>query len=201
MAEIAGIECEKYFLINVRIPPLVSFPLHMPFSEQQILRSLFKSRERISAVTWMVVNDTHVVEDIFQNVVIKSLTSEVSFDAEGPLLSWAIITARREGIDWIRKNRKLQIGIDEEILDLIAADWASGATPVPERDRIQALRDCLEQLPEKSRQLLNLRYTDGYDCGEIAEKIETKLDAVYKRLSRLHAGLRQCIETRMIEIS
>lgn len=171
----------------------------MPISEAEILRFLMKSRERIAAATWLVVQDGHVAEDIFQNVVIKAMTKEVSFDAESPLLSWAMIAARREGIDWIRKHRRENIGIDEEVLDLLVSDWESGTTPAPEGKRVQALRDCLEQLPEKSRKLLQMRYADGHTCGEIAEQVQAKLDAIYKRLSRLHAGLRLCIETRMTE--
>lgn len=158
-----------------------------------------KSRERIAAATWLVVKDAHVAEDIFQNVVIKALTKEVSFDAEGPLLSWAIITAKREGIDWLRKHCRESVGIDGEILDLIASDWESGTLSAPEGTRVEALRTCVEQLPEKSRKLLRLRYDHGHSCGEIAEQADAKLDAIYKRLSRIHAGLRQCIETRMTE--
>ena len=63
-----------------------------------------QSRERISAATWVVVQDAHVSEDIFQNTVIKAVTKEVQFDAEAALLSWAMISARREGLDWLRKD-------------------------------------------------------------------------------------------------
>ena len=78
----------------------------MTISEQDILRTLLKSRDRIVAAAWVVVRDVHAAEDIFQNVALKALTKEVSFDAEGILLSWAFITARREGIDWLRGHRK-----------------------------------------------------------------------------------------------
>ena len=69
-------------------------------SEQDVLRLLMQSRDRISAAVWLVTRDTQVSEDIFQNVVVKALTREVSFEVEGAVLSWAFITARREGIDW-----------------------------------------------------------------------------------------------------
>ena len=34
-------------------------------------------------------------------------------------------------------------------------------------------------------------------CEEVAASLGTKLDAVYKRLSRLHQGLKGCIETKL----
>jgi len=69
--------------------------LRMTLSEQDILRIVMKTRDRIAAAAWIVVRDAHAAEDIFQNVTLKALKQEVHFPAEGALLSWAFITARR----------------------------------------------------------------------------------------------------------
>jgi len=78
-----------------------------------------KSRDRIAAAAWVVVRDAHAAEDIFQNVALKALTKEVSFEAEGAVLSWAFITARREGIDWLRRHRRELTGLDSEVLEMV----------------------------------------------------------------------------------
>ena len=65
--------------------------------------------------------------------------------------------------------------------------------------RLEALRTCLKALPEKSSRLLRLRYFEDNSCGEVAKKLGTGLNAVYKRLSRLHEGLKKCIELRLDE--
>ena len=153
-------------------------------------------RSRISAAAWVVVQDAHAAEDIFQNVALKALTKKVTFEAEGAVLSWAYITARREGIDWLRKHRKESLCMDSEILDLLEQEWIEGSEK-PCGIRVEALQECLSHLPEKSRQLLRLRYFDGYSCEEAADKLEIGLNAVYKRVSRLHQSLKQCIDQRM----
>jgi RNA polymerase sigma-70 factor (ECF subfamily) len=170
----------------------------MTISEQDILRTLMKSRDRIAAAAWVIVRDAHAAEDIFQNVVLKALTKEVSFEAEGALLSWAFITARREGIDWLRRHRRESTGLDSEILELLEQEWLC---EIPRRGeaRMEALRVCLKALPAKSSRLLRLRYFEGNSCREVAEKLGTELNAVYKRLSRVHQGLKQCIEIRLSE--
>ncbi len=48
----------------------------MKLSEQDILRIVMKSRDRIAAAAWMVVRDAHAAEDIFQNVALKALKQE-----------------------------------------------------------------------------------------------------------------------------
>ncbi len=62
---------------------------------------------------------------------------------------------------------------------------------------MEALRACLRTLPEKSSRLLRLRYFEGKSCGEVAKNFGTELNAVYKRLSRVHQGLKKCIELRL----
>jgi RNA polymerase sigma factor (sigma-70 family) len=124
------------------------------------------------------------------------MTREVSFENESALMSWAFITARREGIDWLRRHQREALGLDAEILDLLEHEWkaapshASGA-------KIEALQDCLEAAPEASRRLLKLRYFDGYSCEEVAEQMGIGLNAIYKRVSRLHESLKDCIEAKL----
>jgi RNA polymerase sigma-70 factor (ECF subfamily) len=168
----------------------------MPLSEKEILRFLMQSRERISATAWLVVKDAHVAEDIFQNTVLKAVTKDLNFEAEAALFSWAFITARRDSLNWIRKHRRESVGFDEDILTLIHQDWQNDHLN-PKGNRFELLRDCMEELPQKSEKILRLRYFEGLSCGEIADSISITLDAVYKRLSRIQNSLRKCVELKM----
>ena len=165
-------------------------------SEQDILKRLMGQRDRVSAAAWLVVRDAHTAEDIFQNVALKAMTRGAQFESDGALMSWAFITARREGIDWLRRQRNAPVCLDDTILGLLEQEWAAEALGQA-GSRGQALRDCLEELPAKSRDLLKRRYFDGHACDAVAAQLGTKLDAVYKRLSRLHRSLRTCIETKL----
>jgi RNA polymerase sigma-70 factor (ECF subfamily) len=167
----------------------------MPLSEKEILCFLMQSRERISAAAWLVVKDAHVAEDIFQNTVLKAVTKDVSFEAEAALFSWAFITARRDSLNWFRKHRRESVGVDEDILTLIHQDWQNDHLN-PKGNRFELLRDCMEELPQKSEKILRLRYFEGLSCGEIADSISITLDAVYKRLSRIQNSLRKCVELK-----
>jgi RNA polymerase sigma-70 factor (ECF subfamily) len=168
----------------------------MPLSEKEILRFLMQSRERISAAAWLVVKDAHVAEDIFQNTVLKAVTKDVSFQAEAALFSWAFITARRDSLNWFRKHGRESVGIDEDILTLIHQDWQNDHLN-PKGNRFELLRDCMEELPQKSEKILRLRYFEGLSCGEVADSISITLDAVYKRISRIQNSLRKCVELKM----
>jgi RNA polymerase sigma-70 factor (ECF subfamily) len=168
----------------------------MNLNEKEILQTLMTWRTRVSAAAWVVVRDTHAAEDVFQNVALKAMTREVSFENESALMSWAFITARREGIDWLRRRQREAVCMDTEILELLEQEWQA-CTAHPAGDRMAALQDCLESAPESSRRLLTLRYFDGYSCEEVAEKMGIGLNAIYKRVSRLHESLKSCIEGKL----
>jgi len=168
----------------------------MSLSEPEILQALMKSRTRLSAAAWLVVRDTHAAEDIFQNLALKAMTREVSFESEAALLSWAFIIARREGIDWLRRHQRETVGLDPDILELLENEWQTAASYSPGA-KMEALQDCLAAAPESSRRLVKLRYFDGYRCEEVAREMGIALNAIYKRLSRLHESLRQCVEGKL----
>jgi RNA polymerase sigma-70 factor (ECF subfamily) len=168
----------------------------MPLSEQKILQTLVQWRTRIAASAWMVVRNTHTSEDIYQNVVLKAMTREIVFESEAAVLSWAFVTARREGIDWLHRNRR-QVPMQDPSWMCLLDDDLARTSIQSEGDRLEALQQCLEMAPGEARWILNLRYVDNLDCDTIAGQMQLSLAAVYKRLSRLHRNLKDCVERRL----
>jgi len=168
----------------------------MLLTEQRILQFLMQSRTRISAAAWVIVRNTHTSEDIFQNVVLKAMTREIAFDSEGALLSWAFITARREALDWISRNRREARILSSEVLTRLEQYWQEKLN-VHSGEKLDALRQCLDSTPEDSTTILELRYSRDFSCDEVARQMNLNLNTVYKRLSRLHAALKLCIERKL----
>jgi DNA-directed RNA polymerase specialized sigma24 family protein len=52
-------------------------------------------------------------------------------------------------------------------------------------------------LPEKSRQLLALRYERSLKIEEIALELKATLDSIYQSLSRLRMKLQECVNRRL----
>lgn len=168
----------------------------MALTQEDIIRTLLAARMRISASAWLIVRDRATAEDIFQNVSVKALAGGAQFEREAQLVSWTHITARHEALNWLRARKGRGIALDGRVLELLEAEWDRQAAR-PEGARVEALRMCMESLPEPSRRVLELRYSDECSCDEVSRELGVGLDAVYQRLSRLHRALRQCIEKRL----
>ena len=58
-------------------------------TENEIVTLLLQERMRLSAYAWSNVRDTHVVEDVIQEVIVKALTNKAKIKNEGHLQAWA----------------------------------------------------------------------------------------------------------------
>ncbi len=77
------------------------------------------------------------------------------------------------------------------------------ADPVPSRQRLDALRLCLDGLDPVQRELLDARYERegaGKSLADIAEEKGCKMEVLYKRLERIRTSLQNCILKRLKDL-
>ena len=68
---------------------------------------------------------------------------------------------------------------------------------VRDADQIDALHDCLDEVPTPSRDLLTLRYHEGHSTLEIAQRLDRSHAWVRTTLCRLRQQLRDCVESKL----
>ncbi len=151
---------------------------------------------RLSAYAWSIVHDTHVVEDIIQEVIVKALANKAKIKDEGHLMAWAHTTTRNQSIDFLRKHKGRVVTLEDDTLELLHENMRSRESAGTSA-RKDALHLCIGTLPEKSRKVLKLRYQEDMRGAAVAERLNRTVDAVYQTLSRLHRQLKKCIESRL----
>jgi len=65
------------------------------------------------------------------------------------------------------------------------------------QERFQLVERCLEQLPEKLRQVCSLHYFQDRAARDIGADLGLSLSAVLKRLERARSGLKACVEKQL----
>jgi RNA polymerase sigma-70 factor (ECF subfamily) len=162
----------------------------MTMKADEIVQVLLRWRLRVSGVAAAIARDVHAADDIFQQVVLAALEDKGQFRDSEHLLAWAIRASRHRAIDLCRRRK--MISLPDEVLDLIEAQWTN-PTPASWSDRIEALNHCLALIGERSRELLQKKYTEGLTVAAIAAQVRRTPDAVYQMLSRVHRSLRECV--------
>jgi RNA polymerase sigma-70 factor, ECF subfamily len=162
----------------------------MTMKADEIVQVLLRSRLRVTGVAAAVARDVHAADDIFQQVVLAALEDKGQFRNSEHLVAWAVRAARHRAIDLCRRRK--MVSLPDEVLDLLEAHWTN-STPAAWSDRIEALHHCLAQLGERSRELLQKKYTEGLAVAAIAAQVRRTPDAIYQMLSRVHRSLRECV--------
>ncbi|CAN5235348.1 hypothetical protein BH23VER1_BH23VER1_01500 [soil metagenome] len=167
----------------------------MPGADESYLRHLFAAEADLRAFIGSLVHDRALREDIFQNVAVVLWKRFGDYDAGRPFSAWARGVAARVIKRELRRDARFPVALAPEAIDAVREAFDRGE-PLDDRRR-EALRECLQRLPERSRRLLSLRYDEGVSCEAVADRVGRGIDAVYQNLSRLRKKLEACVLARL----
>jgi RNA polymerase sigma-70 factor (ECF subfamily) len=135
-----------------------------------------------------------LVEDIAQQVFLEFMAKEDRWDLSKDARPLLATITRNIALRLWRERTRNQPEVVQKLADHIRL-LAEERDKMPRFDEeISALRTCLEKLPEKSRELVELYYYSEIGTPEIAEQVRMKADSVCRALSRVREKLRDCLE-------
>ena len=138
------------------------------------------------------------VDDLAQETFMIAFRELESFDENRDFGKWlrgiALNLVRNETRRNARRGRILEEEVTEHLLAIMEPGFAEQYF---EEADFHALRDCLEELPQKSRQLISGRYTDEWTAAILGDKFDMSATAVRLALMRIRKQLKSCIETRL----
>lgn len=155
--------------------------------------------DRLMVYLRAVVRDPAAVDDLFQETMLTAWRNLDRFDRERPFGPWLRGIAGKLVLAWRRKNCDQPRLCDAEVLELLdqrltQTDRLPGDTL---DEQLEALRDCLQDLPETYRSAIELRYRDQQKPAEITAQLQLNAETVKKRLQRARAMLLECLTGKL----
>lgn len=129
-------------------------------------------------------------QDALQNTMLKVLRALPGERRRIKLKPWLYRIARNEAIEVLRRRR------DNEELDVDVPMTGTVVETAETRERLRALLDDLEQLPERQRAVLLLRELSGCEFEEIGDTFGTSAAVARQTLYEARLGLREMEEGR-----
>ena len=127
--------------------------------------------------------DYHDAEDVMQAVFVKAVARASTLREPARARAWLLQVARRECIDFHRRQKPVKPLLDEP------------STPAAEGDTVCGrLHEAIQKLPQSYREAIVLYYLDGRDCSAVAVSLGTTEQAVRQRLVRGRAMLHDLLE-------
>jgi RNA polymerase sigma-70 factor (ECF subfamily) len=153
-------------------------------------------RTKQIALAWSILRQSDLSEDAYQDMLARVFENEAIFEGPQHLRDWSWKVLRNRCYEMIR-HRKYQLTLlDESVLDLVDSELERRNTgDIPQR--ADALRNCLSELSDKSRETIRMRYFEGLRGKQVAERLGSKPASVYKALQRIYVTLAECIQAKL----
>lgn len=168
----------------------------MALDQQTIVRILLSERSGILSYLMGISSDIHAAEDVFQDLVIKVTQNRPEIRDRGHVLAWARLAGRNALIDMLRRRKRHRVVFDTDVLDQLEADWRQFDQP-GQAVRVDALRQCMDELNPDARRLIQMRYADGLSGRQMAESLNRPRGSLYVSLSRVYRALADCVRRRL----
>lgn len=129
-------------------------------------------KERLYWHIRYILKNHEDTDDVLQNVFIKIYKSIRKFKGDSRLYSWMYRIARNESLTFLKKRSKMLKITSEELQDHIVNNLESDV--YFEGDKIQLkLQQAINTLPEKQREVFQLRYFEEMKYKDMADLLQT----------------------------
>jgi RNA polymerase sigma factor (sigma-70 family) len=145
----------------------------------------------VAQIVYKLVRDRNQLEDLTQEVFIKAFQHLSDFDYEHQFASWLFKITNNHCIDYIRKRRLRVYSIDDQ---LKTEDGEIGyeipdSTYEPDlnllrEQKSRIIRQAIESLPAKYREVIVLRHQEEMSYEEIAKKTGLPVNTIKVQLFR-----------------
>ena len=105
-----------------------------------------------------IKNDS-IAQDIMQEAFIKAFKKIHTFSGVVTFGAWLKRIVINHSLDWLKKQRIETVELNEQVYALAEEDnWL-----VKQDVNVQAIYDCIEQLPQKCKNVVKLYLLEGFD--------------------------------------
>ena len=147
----------------------------------------------LKAVCTRYVTDGEDASDVLQETLISIVTHICDFHylGQGSLKAWATRIAVNESLNYIRRNRRQELTLQEQYIDDIAEEEDPPIEDIPP----EVIQQMVRQLPTGYRTVFNLYVFEDKSHQEIAQLLGTSVKTSISQLHKAKNLLAQMIQT------
>ena len=168
-----------------------------PNKRAEVLNLYMKNQLKYKGFAYTLALDWAVAEDAVQEAAIFICDNFEQFELGTNFDAWARSIIKNRCREIFRKEHrekekahKISEIISEEVWDQVENY---------DGEKLRALHICLENLPNQTKEVVKMFYSENTKCNLISEFFKISEEAVYKILSRVRKSLKVCIQTHLKE--
>jgi len=167
--------------------------------EQKAYRELTeRHRTAIFHIIYKIVRDRETANDLVQETFMKAFSSLATYRSEYWFSTWLYKIGANCSIDFLRKKRIQALSLDRNLED----ESGSREMDIPDysyhpgrdlerKEQRFSIKEAIESLPEKYREVVIYRHQDDKSYEEIADLLDIPLGTVKARIFRARELLKK----------
>ncbi len=157
----------------------------------------------LHSVLYARLNDRQATEDVYQEICWSVLDNKPSIPIDKPA-AWLYRVAVRHASSYIRSESRLRLrnrtyAETKENARDEKSDWTNPQSWIFAQEQSDLIAAALTQLKTSERQVLFLKYNEGWKCRKIGEVMGVSESTVQTRLLRARQKLRQLLSAHFGE--
>jgi RNA polymerase sigma-70 factor, ECF subfamily len=165
---------------------------------EKLQRLFLEHRDLLYSYIFALVRETNTAEDIFQEVGVRVVNKGEALPADSDFPAWCRGIARNLVLHHWRAQRRNPVIPNSRLLDALDLAYAEAESgreaPQP---GLLALAECLRQLCEPARTVVELRYYQGQSAAAICQRLQRSGEAIRQLLVRVRRQLAECVRARL----
>jgi RNA polymerase sigma factor (sigma-70 family) len=168
---------------------------------------MFRHRDLVYSMVYKMVNNRNDAEDLTLEAFGKAFFRLESYIPRYSFSTWLSKIAVNNCIDYIRKRRPrvlsldqpIQLGSEQNVAQTIASSALSPEEYIIHIQRGEQVRDLLQRLNFKYRQMIELRFYEEMSYEEISQELNIPLGTVKAQLFRAKEMLHGFMKKEVLE--
>ncbi len=166
-----------------------------------------RHKDRVYTYIVLIVKDTQLAEDIFQDTFIKVIKSlrKGKYQEKGIFVSWVMRIAHNLIIDFFRKSKHLKTYSSEDgEMDVFNSKKLAedNIEDLLINDQIASdVRKLVNMLPDEQKEVILLRHYGGLSFKEISEQTNVSINTALGRMRYALINMRKLIEEYNVNLT
>lgn len=155
-------------------------------SEEEFDRKYQEYKPLIYKIAYMYVKNQSDADDITQNVFIKYLTSDKTFNDDNHEKYWLIRVTINEAKNFVSATWKKRVVLDNDYIDRVSSN--------DQKNEQNSYFEVISSLDSKYKDVITLYYYEDFSVEEIADILKVSPSCVKKRLERAREKIKKEIK-------
>lgn len=161
----------------------------------EFVQLLTTHQSRLYGYILSLVFDRSQADDLLQQTNTVLWRKAEEFETGTNFVAWAFRIAYYEVMQHRRQLQRERLVFSDELVNQVAEIACKEDERFVERQT--HLRQCLDQMNERYRDILRRRYLVGADLAKLADDLKLSVNAIKQLLFRAREALRACVDGKM----